>query len=122
MLERIAKVLRRRMDVPERIILTDDGFDLFSGDTRKYGVLWSEVDKVEAFKEDLLTYDLICMEFIVGAKDMVYPINEEVEGFWEMVRRIKVVFPSSKQDWEAVVMKPAFARNPTVIYERQAGV
>ena len=121
MLERIARVLRRKKDVPERIVLRDDGFDLYSGDALKYGVLWNEVDRIEVFKEDLITYDMVCMEFIVGAKDMVFPVNDEVEGFWEMVKRVKEVLPSSRQDWEAVVIKPAFARNPTVIYQRATG-
>ncbi len=120
MLERIGRVLRRRKDVLERIILRDDGFDLFSGGTLKYTVLWNEVGKVEVFKEDLITYDLICMEFFVAAKGMVFPVNEEIEGFWELVSRIKVVLPASKQDWEAIVVKPAFARNPIVVYERRA--
>jgi len=118
MLERIARVLRRKKEVPERIVLTDDGFELYSGDDLKYRVLWNEVDRIEAFKEDLITYDMVCMEFIVGAQDMVYPLNDEVDGFWEMVKRVKEVLPTSRQDWEAAVVKPAFARNPTVIYQR----
>ena len=113
MLERIARALRKKKDVPERIILRDDGFDLYSGDA-----LWREVDKIAVFKDDLVTYDLICMEFIIGTKNEVFEVNEEVEGFWEMVKRIKEVHPTSRQDWEAIVVKPAFARNPTVIYER----
>lgn len=118
MLERIARVLRRKKDVPERIILKDDGFDLYSGDRLKGGVLWREVDKIAVFKEDLITYDMVCMEFIIGAKNEVFEVNDEVEGFWEMVKRVKEALPTSQQDWEAVVVKPAFARNPTVIYER----
>ena len=35
-----------------------------------------------------------------------------------MMKRVKEVFPDSKQDWESVVIKPAFERNPTIIYER----
>ena len=118
MFERIARVLRRRKDVPERIILKPDGFDLYSGDTLKGGVQWHEIDKIAVFKEDLITYDMVCMEFIIGAKNEVFEVNDEVEGFWEMVKRIKELFPTSQQDWEAIVVKPAFARNPTVIYER----
>jgi hypothetical protein len=80
------------------------------------------VDKIAVFKDDLVTYDLICMEFIIGAKNQVFEVNEEVGGFWDMVKRLKQLLPSSRQDWEAVVVKPAFARNPTVIYERSAGM
>ena len=118
MFERITKVLRGKKDVPERVILRDDGFHLYSGKTFKGGVLWRKVDKIAVFKEDLITYDMVCMEFILRAKNEVFEVNDEVEGFWEMVKRVKEVLPTSQQDWEAVVIKPAFARNPTVIYER----
>ena len=63
MFERIAKVLRRKKDVPERVILKFEGFDLYSGDTLKGGVQWHEIDKIEVFKEDLITYDMVCMEW-----------------------------------------------------------
>ncbi len=121
MFESILRVLRRKHDVPERIRLTIDGFELLSGDEVKWRIWWSEVDKIEVFKEDLITYDLVCMEFFVGVRDMVFPLNEELEGFWEIANRIKEVFPTSSQDWEAAVVKPAFARNPAIIYERASG-
>ena len=37
---------------------------------------------------------------------------------WEMVKRLEEVLPTSRQDWEVAVVKPVFARNPTVIYQR----
>jgi hypothetical protein len=120
MFERIAKLLCKRNHVPDRVILKTEGFALYRGSAIKGGVDWREIDKITVFKEDLLTYDVVCMEFMLGAKNEVFEVNDDVEGFWGLVKRIKEVFPTSRQDWEAVVLKPAFDRNPTVVYERRA--
>ena len=101
-------------------MLSADGFELYRGASEKGRVAWNQVDKIFAFKEDLVTYDLVCMEFIIKEKNEVFEVNDEVEGFWEMVERIKEAFPSSLQEWEAVVVKPAYARNPTLVFERSA--
>ena len=82
------------------------------------GVLWREVDEIAVFKADLITCDLICMEFIIRGKNQIFDVNEEVVGFGEMAERLKQALPCSRQDWEAAVVMPPFARNPTVIYER----
>ena len=109
---------RRRKEPAEHTVLRDDGFDLYLGEKLKGGVKWDQIDKVAVFKEDLVTLDLICMEFTIGARNEMFEINEDVQGFWDVVKQIKVLFPSSRQDWEASVVKPAFERNATIIYER----
>jgi hypothetical protein len=47
-------------------------------------------------------------------------VNDDVGEFWALVNRVKEVFPDSDQEWEEQVVKPAFARNATVIYTRPA--
>jgi hypothetical protein len=96
MFERIARALRRKREVLERIVLRDDGFDLYSGDHLKYQILWNEVDRIEVFKKDLITSDIVCMEFIVRAKNLIYPVNDEVEGFWDMVKRLRCCRPHAR--------------------------
>ena len=118
MLHKLAKTIRRREESPARIVLREDGFDLYQAEVINSGVLWSEVDKISAFKRDLVTYDLVCIEFVIGAKDSLIEVNDDVEGFWEMVGRLKEIFPDSQQDWELSVIKPAFELCETVIYEK----
>jgi hypothetical protein len=115
----LARIFRKRTEQPEKVLLNPEGFDLWAGAARKGSVLWREVDTITVFKEDLLTEDLVCMEFIIGARNEVFEVNEEVAGFWEMVERIKEILPTSRQDWELSVVKPAFTRNATVIYRQR---
>ena len=119
MFERLARIMRGRTEIPERIQLRPDGFDLYRGESLAGSVQWRDVEKITAFKADLLAYDLACLELELGSEDQSFGIHEEVEGFWELVRRIKDVFPDSRQDWESGVLQPAFARRRTVIFERE---
>ena len=100
------------------VVLTRDGFGLNQGDSRLGSVRWEEVDKVLAFKRDLLTSDEVCLAFEIGDSDTVFELNEGVGSFWDLVARVKEVFPDSEQDWEETVVNPAFAENSTVLYER----
>ena len=82
--EKIGKNLfPERKKIPERIVLSEDGFELYKGEQFKGRVLWSQVDKIEAYKADLITYDLVCVEFFIGAKNEIFAVDEEVEEFWE---------------------------------------
>ena len=100
------------------VVLTRDGFGLNQGDSRLGSVRWEEVDKVLAFKRDLLTSDEVCLAFEIGDSDTVFEVNEGVGSFWDLVARVKEVFPDSEQDWEETVVNPAFAENSAVLYER----
>lgn len=102
------------------VVLTRDGFDLNQGDSSLGSVRWEEVDRVLAFKRDLLTSDEVCLAFQIADSGTVFEVNESVGSFWDLVARVKEVFPDSEQDWEEAIVKPAFAENSTVLYERPA--
>ena len=102
---------------PGRIRLNNDGFDLYVEDTLKWQVHWDALNKIEVFKVDLITYDIVCMELFDFERDMTFPVNEEVKGFWEMVKRLKEALPSSLQDWDVDLENPTFARTRTTIYK-----
>lgn len=102
----------------EHIFLRDNGFDLMRDNLVKGGVDWPEVDEINVFKEDMVTFDLVCMEFWIRYRDQTFEVNDDVGGFWELTKRIKEVFSTSEQRWEESVVKPAFARNATMIYKR----
>ena len=118
MFSKLVKALRHQEKSPYKIILREDGFDLHRGEEHKGEVSWDEVDKIVVFKKDMLTFDIVCVEFTIGVKDQFFLVDDDVEGFWDMVRRIKEVFLKSNQKWEELVIKPAFDQNLTVIYER----
>jgi hypothetical protein len=98
-----------------------DGFACIraGGTTR---VKWADVKEIVAFKEDLFAYDLICLAFRVSDNDEWYKIDEEMEGFGEILDPLSEAFPGIPDCWYQDVMHPAFATNAAVLWppERQA--
>ena len=101
------------------IVIFEEGFSLHEDDAKEVRIEWPAIGKIVAFKEDLLTFDLVCLEFHLVAGDKIVELNEDTKGFWELVEKLKAVFPDSDQAWESKVLKPAYSRNPFTIYEKQ---
>ena len=79
-------------------------------------VEWSLIDKIVAYKIDLLTVDEICFEIDYLDKRLL--ITEESEGWrfflTELINRI----PTIDSKWEEKLIKPVFERNETELYNR----
>ncbi len=121
MLDLFRRIFRSRTAEPDpRIELTDNGFVLLSatdGSELRRGV-WRQVTRIQTYKVDLFTTDCICLlfEFQVGADPI--QVSEEWHGFADFMVALGHQFPSMPQDWYLEVMKPAFAPNHRVLFER----
>jgi hypothetical protein len=100
-----------------RVSVDDVGFDFFAKDGTVHRVDWSDIDEVVAYKQDLMTTDAVCLEVTPGRRDVVR-LDDDVAGFWILVDKLKERLPTSSQDWEKVVVKPAFEANRTVIFQK----
>lgn len=116
----LKSVAKSQDGAPPWIAFTSEGFELRKAESLVGGIKWAEIRKIVAFKRDLVTSDIVCLEFHLLGTDQVFEVNDDVGGFWDLVRRLKEVFPSSDQEWEAAVIRPAFARNARLIFERSA--
>jgi len=111
---------RDRTDgIPSWIDFDRAGFTLHSGEANAASINWLDVRRIVAFKRDLGTSDIVCLEFLLPTG--TFEVNDDVGGFWDLAQRIKDVFPDSDQEWEVRVVKPAFAENRSVIYQRDDG-
>ena len=80
-------------------------------------VLWSSIRCIRAFKRDLLTSDEVLLSFENDAEPEYIEVSEEEPGFEEFRLEIEKRFSFPAGWWEAV-LKPAFARNESVLYAR----
>lgn len=80
---------------------------------------WTNVRRVMAFKRDETT-DLICLMLSDG--EISLEVNEEMSGWEELIREIPIRLPGALPEDQilAAVVKPPFATNPTVVYDRRA--
>jgi hypothetical protein len=98
------------------IITTPEGF-CFEG-TAWAPVNWTTVRRISTYKLDLSTIDEIRLVLDYGgAVPMHIEVSEEQPGFEQFRTFVEKYFCFANGWWESV-MKPAFARNEAVLYER----
>jgi hypothetical protein len=101
------------MAVPlAQLTMTPDGFAV-SGQL----VRWVDVTEIVGFKVDLFTTDEIRLRFQDSSGMPLAEISEEQPGFDAVSAEMIARFPSTSH-WHALLSKPAFARNETVLYRR----
>ena len=101
------------------IKLTDDGFVIVAGS--RFAVRWRDILRVVAFERDQFTTDLLCLAFEAHGwpAGTQYEVNEEIHGFEALVNVMSQQL-SLRPNWRRDVLQPAFAANPTVIFESKA--
>jgi|GEM_PF-3504000 len=78
---------------------------------------WTDVEEIHAFKRDLFTVDLICIEFLLGENQAV-EIHEGMVGYHDLQPWLQKKFPEIDSNWFADVAFPAFATNYKVIWKK----
>ena len=97
-------------------VYEEDGFTYQFKDGHEK-IKWTAIERLEAYKVDLMTTDEIRMDIVWGAYQ--FTITEETPGWYQFVERTKKVFPTIPKDWDAVIVQPPFATNFTVLYDRE---
>lgn len=120
MLERLR---RNRQVIPShaekrQILHGENGFEIVASGCCLFQVAWSDVREIIAFKEDLFSYDEICVGFRVKDEDAYRIVTEEYLDFDDLLRELRYRFPGIPIDWFADVVFPAFAPNGTVLWRR----
>ncbi|ALI98582.1 hypothetical protein [Rufibacter tibetensis] len=79
---------------------------------------WSELNTIVAYKKDLYTYDVICLDvFTAGGHDL--SINEDTPGWHQFIERLNKAFTSIDKGWQSEVSQTAFETKLTLLYDRQ---
>ena len=79
-------------------------------------IKWADIERLVAYKADLMSVDEICMDIIYDNKTVI--ITEETFGWHQFIKRIKTALLSVNENWEALVLKSPFEYDLTTIYER----
>jgi hypothetical protein len=76
---------------------------------------WNELQRIIAFKRDLLTTDLICIAFELT--DRAVEVDEKMEGYNSTLEGMTAHFPRLNHQWLSSVAFPPFATNLTTIWQ-----
>ena len=112
---------RRDMQPRRQLRVSDVGLTLLQDDEESWSFRWEEISRIETYKRDLFTVDIICVDFFVSRGPYLFPVHDEVRGFDVLCRDLHVYFPSVDQGWWSRVTFPAFQTNHTVLYEHPTG-
>ena len=97
-------------------IFYEDGFSTEFDKIRMF-YKWNEVEEIIAYKVDIFAEDVICIELFF--KDYKLLFTEETKGWDEFLDRMHHYFPQINQNWRFDIVKPAFARNETLIFRSE---
>lgn len=117
-LQRFAERFKKPKSLSKGLEISDSGLALFEFGREVYRFRWADVSKVETYKRDLFTVDMICLDFTVDTDQMVYMTHDEMDGFSELSSRLTQYFPSIAHDWWSEVAFPPFATKHRILYER----
>jgi hypothetical protein len=101
-----------------RLDITDDVVTMFADGNEIWHFHWNAVTRIEAYKRDLFSTDLVCLDFFVESLKMTYPTHEEMQGFVALREQLHRHFPSVVKDWLPQVTFPPFTKNHRVLYEK----
>ena len=93
----------------------EDGF-IFQSSSGEQKVKWADIERLVAYKKDLVTIDEICLDIIYNNREIT--VTEETVGWYQFLQKIRLEFPSIPENWDSDIAHPAFATNLRVLYQR----
>jgi hypothetical protein len=112
----VARLKNRGEDLWQ-IELVDDGLVVNKNGRFDSEARWVNIDKIFAYKRDLLTYDSIFLAFLCG--DVLITVDESFDGFSDLMVRLNEVFPGTDENWYVdMSTQPAFEEMSAIFWER----
>ena len=94
---------------------TDLGFDIDVNNVF-HSIKWTDIERLQAYKTDLLTTDEICIYINFDNKTII--VTVETKGWYQFIGKLELALPLFKHNWEALVLETPFEYNLITIYER----
>jgi len=98
------------------VVFDAAGFTILQDEKPKVCADWSSVREIFAYKDDLWSYDEICIGFRFNDAGEYYWVGESCVGYREFIENLKEKFPEIRTDWFSKVAFPAFDRNRTTLW------
>jgi len=91
------------------------GFDIDLKDGF-HSIKWTDIERLEAYKADLMTTDEICVNIVFDNKTII--VTEETKGWYQFIDKLQSVLPLTNSNWEDLVLKSPNEYHLITIYER----
>lgn len=101
------------------LVVGEDDVALLDQRNEVWRFRWEEVTRIETYKRDIFSMDLICLDFFVESRQLTFKTHEDMKGFPALRERIHARFPCIREGWWQKVAFPAFASNHQVLYDKK---
>lgn len=102
-----------------RLAVGEDEVRLFAEWKEIWSFRWDEVVRIETYKRDIFSMDLICLDFFTDSRQAPCRTHEDMKGFPDLREHMQRRFSSIGERWLQQVALPPFAANHTVLYDRK---
>lgn len=82
-----------------QIELTDDGFRLIEDGLDSESIDWLHLKQIVAYRKDPEGADLLCLGFRKSHEKQYIEVNEEMDGYRELLEAMCDKFPSIHRNW-----------------------
>lgn len=116
MFSAISNFLKKRASQKCRIASNQHGVRFINDGVEFQAFSWDRVRRIVAYKKDILTTDLVCIEFELDGSE-AYVAHEELAGFEQLADNMRAAFPNIDPHWFFKVMRPAFERSFMILFD-----
>jgi len=102
-----------------RLAVGEDDVRLFAEGKEVWCFRLNEVVRIETYKRDIFSMDLVCLDFFVESRPLPCRTHEDMKGFPDLRGQMQRRFSSISGRWFQRVASPPFAVNHTVLYEKK---
>jgi hypothetical protein len=78
---------------------------------------WADIERLVVYKLDLFATDEICLNIFSDGRKITW--SESTPGWYQFIAKLQLIFPAIPDNWDGKIVKPPFAANYTVLYERE---
>ena len=99
----------------QKLYLLKNGFEINDG-TNISNIKWDEIEKIDAFKRDLITEDQICLEINVNNKQ--FYCSQDFDGWIEFEKELQIQLTELDKNWFSKVSQPPFEESRVTIFPK----
>lgn len=96
------------------IELMEEGFRVLEGGLETAVIDWLHLKQIVAYRQDPEGADLLCLDFRKSHDNQYIEINEEMDGYCELLEAIYDKFPSINRNWWQDVAAPLGTNRQTI--------
>lgn len=104
------------METVSSIAVGANGISVVENGVTVWTLTWDKIGAIHAYKRDLITTDLLCMDVKVKGTQIYHTIHEEMNGFDRFSEALAKALVLKEPNWRSMVLQEPFQENLTQVF------